>query len=286
MPCIIPRMSGRIVKLVVGKAQKGVTLAEFLSSSLGISGRKAKTLLDGKNVFVNEGRVWMARHKLAAGDRIEALVVDPASRPSSAPFVIYRDSDYLVVDKKPGIVTCGNEGVEGLMHNVQGLQSVVAVHRLDRDTSGCLIMATSVPAMERLVPVFKRHEVVKEYHAIVRGAVRQSHFTIDSDIGGERSVTRVRLLSAGVVASHVCLTIETGRTHQIRRHMASIRHPVAGDRQYGLAEEPDQRFRQIGRQMLHASMVAFTHPVTGKSISVKSGIPRDFLNCLRMLGVK
>ena len=263
-----------------------MTLVEYLAGELGVSKRKAKSLLDRRCVFVNERRVWMAGHRLSAGDSVEVHGSVGGSREASAPAVIYSDEWYVIVDKKPDIITCGADGLEGQLRLALGLPGLAAVHRLDRDTSGCVIFAKKPDALERAIELFRQGGVSKQYRAVVRGMMREETRSITKAISGQPSVTHVRVLDTNRDASYLAVSIETGRTHQIRLHLASIRHPVVGDRQYGPMTAEDGRFRRIGRQMLHASGVRFKHPFTGQTVSVSAPLPGDFRACLGALRLR
>jgi len=283
---MIPAMTTSKQRFRVERSRQGATLVEYLAGELGVSKRKAKSLLDRRCVFVNERRIWMAGHRLSAGDCIEVHGSVGGSRRAPAPAVIFSDGWYVIVDKKPDIVTCGADGLEGQLRLALGLPGLAAVHRLDRDTSGCVIFAKSPVALERAIELFRQGGVSKQYRAIARGVMREESRSIRKAISGQSSVTHVRVLDANRDASYLAVTIETGRTHQIRLHLASIRHPVVGDRQYGLMTEEDARFRRIGRQMLHASGVRFKHPFTGQIVSVSAPLPGDFRACLGALRLR
>ena len=138
-------------------------------------------------------------------------------------------------------------------------------------------------AKPAFIELFESHRVTKTYHAIVSSQVRADLKEITAPIDGKTAVTRLTLLSANRLASHLKLAIETGRTHQIRKHMLAIRHPVLGDKVYSTNIQPHPELRRIPRQMLHASSLTFRHPVTGELVRAKAPFPADYAGCLRML---
>ncbi|MCX7591689.1 MAG: RluA family pseudouridine synthase [Kiritimatiellae bacterium] len=268
--------------LVVSAGEGGMTLLAFLVARLQISGRKAKRLLDGRHVFVNRRRTWIAHHSLRSGDVVE-LAMAPALHPDrNAPTVLVDDPSFLIVDKPPGLVCTGPGSLEAILRSRLAIPDLAAVHRLDRDTSGCLILAKSMSAAEYFSKVFRERRVRKLYHAIVVGRLHEDSFSITSPIDGEPAVTHVRTLDTNREASHVLVRIETGRTHQIRRHLAARRHPVLGDRQYLADVAVTDRMVQVPRQMLHSYRLTFLHPGTGKPFSVTAPLPADFRACLRL----
>jgi 23S rRNA pseudouridine1911/1915/1917 synthase len=269
---------------VVGRLQAGTALLRFVADSLGISGKKAKQVLDARDVFVNDRRVWIARHRLSAGDRVSVLrqAHRPGRKRKSIP-VLYEDDDYLIVNKPPGMLSNGPASVEATVGMALDAPGLRAVHRLDRDTSGCLLLARGSPQFGRMVPLFRQGKVVKGYRVIARGRVDPAVKTIDSKLEDRRAVTRLKVLDANAEASHLLVTIDTGRTHQIRKHLASIRHAVIGDRRYGTRTPATRRAAGAGRQMLHAARLQFVHPVTGRLVRVFAPLPRDFRSCLKAL---
>jgi len=137
-------------------------------------------------------------------------------------------------------------------------------------------------AFDAAVSVFKTHRVLKLYHAICIGRIERRSSTIREEIDGEPAVTHLTSLAANDDATYLALRIETGRTHQIRRHLAGIRHPVIGDRQYGLKTARDPRVQQIPRQMLHATDIEMPHPLQPGNLRAHSPLPADFRRCLRL----
>ena len=259
----------------------GMTLLDFLAEQRAIPKRQAKELLNSRNVLVNRQRTWMARHPLAAGDLVElqesgAGAVSPGKLP-----VLYQDPDYLIVCKRPGMLSNGPDSVESVLRIHLNLPALKAAHRLDRDTSGCQLLAKSQRAFDDVVPLFRKHQVKKCYHVIAAGKVDRVEQDVRIPIDGEPSLSHFRTLDANREASHLFATIETGRTHQIRRHLDMIHHPVLGDRQYGLRYGVTEKAMRTGRQMLHSFSISFPHPRTGQRVFAKSPLPRDFLQCLR-----
>lgn len=269
----------------VSQIEHGWTLLDFLSEHLRISRRRAKALLDARAVFVNRRRVWMARHSLRVGDLVEAQTHEKPARSSVSPEVpvLFQDEHYVIVNKPAGLAVDGPRGVEAICRRQFGSSEIALVHRLDRDTSGCLILAKNRAALDAMVPLFEQRRVVKVYHVLVAGSFPQDVRTIRKDVDGQMAITHVMRLSANARASHLRVRIETGRTHQIRKHMAALRHPVLGDRQYATGPLEDPLLRSIPRQMLHASQVAFAHPFSGNTIRIKAPLPGDFREQLKKL---
>jgi 23S rRNA pseudouridine1911/1915/1917 synthase len=280
----------------------GSRLDRFLAEPLG-SRAQAQAAIDAGLVTV-DGRRRPKRHALRAGDRVvvgDAPMPDgPAASAPAAPYEIaFEDEHLLVVDKPAGVVVHPARG-----HRTGTLSQALAdraaggdepwragiVHRLDRDTSGLLVVAKSDAVHRALKTLLARRELRREYLALVRGHPPARAGTIDAPIGRDRR-DRVlmsidtddprearthfeveRLLARTAL---VRVVLETGRTHQIRVHMAAIGHPVCGDPQYGTAGELG-----LTRQFLHADRLAFAHPVTGEALDVRSQAPADLAAAL------
>jgi len=256
-------------------------LAEFLAGRMGVSKNRAKGLLDRRRVWVNDCRVWMARHRLRKGDIVRILPDSPAASVR----VIYEDDALLVVDKPAGLLSNGEASAESLIRSQRGEPGLRAAHRLDRDTSGCLLIARNDAAYRALEAAFRGHAVGKKYHALVHGNPGRPEFRVSAPVDGLTATTRVRVVDSVPGAAHVIASIETGRTHQIRRHLASVRHPVIGDSVYAPPRLHDPRFREVPRQMLHSSEIALPHPATGARIRAASPLPADFRRCMKLLGL-
>ena len=273
------------LQLTVRPGEAGLTLLEFLAQHLELSRNKAKGLLDQHSVFVNGRRVWMAHHPLRPRDRVEVLQAAPrAARPGRlALALLFEDAHLVVVDKPPGVLSEGPDSVELTLRATLDAPELCAVHRLDRDTSGCLVFARTAAIKAALVPLFREQRIVKVYHVLAGGRVSGAPQAITQPVDGLPATTHLRVLDSNRVASHLLARIETGRTHQIRKHLESIGHPVLGDRTYGAGARVPEELRGIPRQMLHAQRLVFRHPVTAQPVRVAAPLPADFQGCLKRL---
>ena len=319
-----PRFAANIEILTVGRPDAGRPLQDFLSSRFGLSRRSAKAIIDGRSVWVNRRCVWIAHHLLKTGDTIEVprAVVSAAKRQSShsanvpppkdkyapnavnAPNalkglnrgetgpqrhirVLVETKDFVVADKPAGVLSNGGPGTAEDVLRVQlNEPNLQAVHRLDRDTSGCLLFARNYAAYAAAVEVFKTHKVRKEYRAIVAGCFPYAHQRIDAPLDGQPAVSHVLREHSTPDASFLKVRIDTGRTNQIRRHLASVRFPIVGDRTFGLKHARDPRLMTVPRQMLHASSLELPDPtVKGATIKAHSPLPADFRSTLKLFGM-
>jgi 23S rRNA pseudouridine1911/1915/1917 synthase len=294
------------IELRVGADAAGTRLDRFLSTPVG-SRAQAQLLIDAGRVRV-DGQPRPKRHAVRAGELItvdesvEAAVLLPTA--SDAPFEIaYEDEHLMVVDKPAGVVVHPARG-----HRTGTLAQALAgraaggeepwraglVHRLDRDTSGLLVVAKSDPVHRALKDLLAERRLVREYRALVVGHPEARTGTIDAPIGRDRrdrllisidtdqpreALTHFAIERLLAQTALLEVTLETGRTHQIRVHMAAIGHPVCGDPQYGTAGEYG-----LDRQFLHAARLAFAHPVTGAQVDVSSELPADLAAALRIAG--
>jgi 23S rRNA pseudouridine1911/1915/1917 synthase len=291
----------------VPESQDGTRLDRFMASPLG-SRAAAQALIDARRVRVN-GVTRPKRYLVHADDVIEALgPAEVATEPGeatagTAPFTIaYEDEHLLVVDKPAGVVVHPARGhatgtlAQALVGRTQGGEPMRAgiVHRLDRDTSGLLVVARSEEVHRTLKAMLSARSLKREYLALVDGHPSSRSGTIDAPIGRDRRDRRrvsldtdvprearthfevIRLLSSSALLR---VTLETGRTHQIRVHTTAIGHPVSGDPVYGVAG----RFG-LERQFLHAERLAFPHPVTGAPVDARSSLPEDLRKALERAG--
>ena len=255
-------------------ADANVSLLEFIAGRLDSSRKKAKALIDTRRVFVNGRRTWIARHAVRAGDRIEVQAAPPVSASDPIP-VLHEDAYLLVVNKPPGRTVQGPDGVEARLREHCRMPSIQASHRLDRDTSGCLLLSKDPSVHDDLIEQFRRRKVTKTYVAIVYGSVAAPRQSIRDPLDGLSAITHLEVTATGPRATVVRIRIETGRTHQIRRHLASRNHPVLGDKQYGGSRVRDARLRAVSRQLLHAETLRFMHPKTGDVVRAKAPLPGD-----------
>ena len=266
--------------------EEGNTLLEVLADRLRCSKKQAKALLDGKQVMVNSQRIWMAKHKLSTRDQVEVIRSEAATGKKTE--VLKKAGDILVINKPAGLVTNGSaKSLEVRLQREMQNPKLCAVHRLDRETSGCVIFAKNAEAKASMIPIFKEQQVVKIYRAIVNGRVSDQLQTITRDIDGQSATTLVNVLDRTRDASYLELRIKTGRTHQIRKHLASVRHPVLGDKGYAGSKGISEILRTLPRQMLHAYKLIFPLPEQpGQTLRVTAPVPADFKETLKALKLK
>jgi 23S rRNA pseudouridine1911/1915/1917 synthase len=293
-----------VTRLLVPPESAGGRLDRFLAQHPEIGSRAvAERLLDGGAVLV-DGQTRAKSYRLQGGEQVE---FEPPAAPTSTLepeamdlVVPYEDEHLLVVDKPAGIVVHPARGhVSGtLVHGLLALDAEGGdapdrpgiVHRLDRDTSGLLVVARSADAHRRLQDLVRARDVTREYVALVVGRPRSRAGTIEAPIGRDRHDPLRRSLDTDspraavthfaveeLLPQHALLrvTLETGRTHQIRVHLAAIDLPVSGDPLYGRPGDLD-----LDRQFLHARRLAFTHPITGEAVDVSSPLPDDLSRAL------
>ena len=295
-----PQHAAGLNSLTVNKPDPKV-LQDFLALKFSLSRRTAKAMIDGRSVWVNRKCVWIARFALRTGDLVEipSQVVKGARKQSGSEDarretkdvrhvrVLWSNESYLVCDKPAGLVSCDDpKSVETILREQEKIPTLEAVHRLDRDTTGCLMFAKNHAAFLAAVEVFKTHKVSKVYHAVTTGSFKYAHQVIDSPIDGQPAVSKVTREGASADASFLRIRIETGRTNQIRKHLASVRAPIVGDRVFGLKSARDPRLMRVPRQMLHASTLTLPDPLSPHDeISVHSPLPADFRATLKLFGM-
>src|SRR5215218_7985172 len=288
------------VELTVPAEHAGERLDVFLARSAG-SRAAAQKLIEGGAVLV-DGEPRPKRHAVQAGEVVSVgeLAAEPEPEAPPARFAVaYEDEHLLVVDKPAGVVVHPGAGhrtgtlVQALAGRVAGgpdPERPGVVHRLDRDTSGLLVLARGDDVHADLVTALQRRDIVREYLALVEGRPGARRGTIDAPLGRDRrvrtrmstdtddpreAVTHFEVERNLPKATLLRVRLETGRTHQIRAHLKSIGHPVLGDPEYGVPGY------DLARQFLHAPGLAFTHPVTGERIEVASALPDDLAAALR-----
>lgn len=273
--------------LTVARAEEGVTLQDFLSNRLKLSKRAAKALIDQRQVWVNRKCTWMARHNLRPGDVVEAQAGTAVEAVQKVKHVriLAETPNYLFADKPYGMLSIGPGGLEEVLRAQLAEPGIRCVHRLDKDTSGVILIARSDEAFDAAVSVFKTRRVKKLYNFLAVGKIETNPTTITTPIDDEPAKTTIRRIAFNAAATFGSARIETGRTHQIRIHLASIRHPVVGDRLHGLKKSPDQRYMHVPRQMLHAVELELDDPIGRGRLRAHSPLPADFRRCLEMFGL-
>ncbi len=265
--------------------RNGTPLLDYLAECLELSRRGAKNLLDERLVFVNGRRIWMARHLLQTRDVVELLPTAMARPAAAAPIrLLVEDPLFVVADKPPHLLTTGERSLEARLREQLGCPTLRAVHRLDKDTSGGVLLARDDATRRALVAQFTAGRVRKLYHALIAGHLPEPQMEIRAAVDNLTAVSRVRQVSGQSQpprCAHVTVLIETGRTHQIRIHLQQVGTPVLGDRQYFSARSAV--FTAVPRQMLHAHELRFSHPTSGQPVVAVSPLPPDFRQWLRHL---
>ena len=286
----------RWVEHTVTEDEAGRTVQEILTGTLGISRRMIQKLTRAKGIHLNRKNAYLAR-KVRAGDVVAARVTvaeEPGLEPVAMDLaIVHEDAEVLVIDKPPFLLVhpTSPEQARTLAHGVahhfreRGLHAKVRpVHRIDRDTSGLVLFAKSALAHQRLDRQLREGQIERDYLALAHGSVAEDAGVVDAPIGrherhphlravhpgGEHAVTRWRVVERFADATLLELVLETGRTHQIRVHMAHAGHPVIGDRQYG-----GKSVGGLKRQALHASRLSFHHPSTDERLTLESPLPDD-----------
>lgn len=312
-------------KRIFEAAGSGQRLDRWLAALLPELSRARIQQLIEQGLVTVAGRQARASERPPPGAAVEVQL--PQAQPARlAPVqldlpVLHEDAHLLVIDKPAGLAVHPGAGVahatvvHGLLHQVRDLVGIGGelrpgvVHRLDRETSGCLVVAKTEPALRGLQALFKSRRVEKRYRALVHGAPADAG-DLDTAYGrhptdrkrfssrvaeGRRAVTRWRVLGRGGGASWLDVELLTGRTHQIRAHFADAGFPLLADKLYGgtrrearLPEESPLRraAEALGRHALHAASLAFEHPITGQRIACVAPLPADLVKALEVLGIE
>ena len=298
------------IRLRASEESKNQRLDAFLASSLdGLTRSQATRLIESGEVAVN-GRAVSKSYKLAGGEDIAVTLPEPEpveAVPQGIPLdVVYEDADVIVVNKPSGMVVHPAPGhpdgtlVNALLYHCAGTLSGIGgalrpgiVHRIDRDTSGLIIAAKNDAAHQYLSAQLADHTLARTYECIVVGALREDRGTVDAPIarhptdrkrmavvaGGREAVTHWEVIARYPGYTHVRCRLETGRTHQIRVHMAYIGHPILGDTVYGAKKEVPG----LTGQCLHAVGLRFLHPRTHEVMELSCPLPEEFTRMLQKI---
>lgn len=291
----------------VPETESGMRLDKWLAAEdTGLTRTALQNLIESGNIIVN-GKSVQKNYKQRSGDRIEVNIPDPEPlrvEAENIPLdIVYEDSSLLVVNKPKGMVVHPAPGnytgtlVNALLYHcgdsLSGINGIIRpgiVHRIDKNTSGLLIVAKNDMAHAGLSEQIKVHSFTREYEAVACGRFREEQGSIDAPIGrhhtdrkkmcvtdrnSKNAVTHYRVIEQFDKYAHLRLRLETGRTHQIRVHLSYIGHPVLGDDVYG------KPFKGIDGQCLHAKKIGFVHPVTGEYMEFDSELPDYFKEILR-----
>ena len=280
----------------ISKDHEGFTVENYLKQILQYSGRKLQKLTRKKGIRLNGKTVYLQK-KLKPGDTLRVLALQDIAygvQPEPGVIDILYEDDYLMALNKPANLlvhptgrTTGGTLANYLAYHLQQnsiMCTVRPLHRLDRDTSGCVVFAKDSQSQFTLEQQLKNGALKRTYWALVQGTVSPASGTIDAPIGshpnrpnrravnenGERAVTHYRTIQSFTEVSLLELSLDTGRTHQIRIHLAHVGHPVIGDHMYGKASP------YINRQALHASSVSFAGLRDKHEVTVKAPLPEDF----------
>lgn len=303
-------MSSEVINITAAPEEAGTRLDAFIGGNLEeVSRSYATQLIEKGNVSINGNVETSKKKKISSGDEITIEFPEPSTldvTPEDIPLeIVYEDDDVIVVNKPRGMVVHPSVGnwsgtlVNAIMFHcgdslssINGVVRPGIVHRIDKDTSGLLMIAKNDKAHEALAEQLKLHSVTREYTALVYDNIKDDDITINEPIGRDEknrlrravwgsghkeAVTHIHVIKRYGKYTLVKARLETGRTHQIRVHMAYIKHPLVGDELYGPKKQPP--FGLKG-QFLHAGTLGFVHPVTGEYLEFHSELPeilRDIL---------
>ena len=299
---------------IIDETFKGQRIDKYLSIQLaGQSRSYIQKLIETGEVTIN-GHPAKANHKLKAGDEVAIIIPEPVLPDITAEDIpldiLYEDSDILIVNKPKDMVVhpapghTSNTLVNAVMFHckdqlssINGVMRPGIVHRIDKDTSGVLVICKNDHAHQCVAEQLKGHSITRKYHAIVHGILKEEEGTIHTTIGrhqtdrkkmavnvrnGKDAITHYRVLERLKGYTYIECTLETGRTHQIRVHMASIGHPILGDTVYGPGKCP---VKGLKGQTLHAMVLGFIHPSTGEYVEFQADLPAYFIDLLNKLAI-
>ncbi|MBU3805211.1 MAG: RluA family pseudouridine synthase [Candidatus Cellulosilyticum pullistercoris] len=297
------------IKRVV-EEQAGIRLDKYLAQNLTDYTRSfLQKQIEQERVRVN-GKVVGCKYQVKLNDEIEIIIPDPVEVDIVAEDIpieiVYEDDDLMVINKPQDMVVHPAPGnytgtlVNALLYHckdqLSGINGEIRpgiVHRIDKDTSGLLMIAKNDKAHLGLSEMLKTHDIIRKYHAIVYGSFKENEGTVELPIGrspqdrkkmaivqdGRYAKTDYRVIERFKNFTHIELTLHTGRTHQIRVHMKAIGHPLLGDPVYG----PTKSMFGLNKQMLHAKVLGFIHPISGEKLYFESELPSYFISVIDRL---
>ena len=291
---------------VVEEEDKGTRLDQYLVKQLDLTRTRVQNLIKENNIKVNNEKTKVA-YKIEPNDSVRVYIPEVVEKDIEAEDIkldiVYQDGDIAIINKYSGMVVHPAHGhysgtlVNAILFQIKDLSGINGemrpgiVHRLDKDTSGLIIVAKNDKAHTKLTEMFKNKDIKKTYLAIVKGKVSKETGRIETNIGrdekdrkkmsvsrdekkGKLAITTYKVIDSNERYSLLDVNIETGRTHQIRVHMKHIGYPILGDIVYG---RPDNK---IMRQMLHAYKLEFKHPITSEEMVLEAQLPKDFVEAL------
>jgi 23S rRNA pseudouridine1911/1915/1917 synthase len=291
---------------VVEEEDKGTRLDQYLVKQLDLTRTRVQNLIKENNIKVNNEKTKVA-YKIEPNDSVRVYIPEVVEKDIEAEDIkldiVYQDGDIAIINKYSGMVVHPAHGhysgtlVNAILFQIKDLSGINGemrpgiVHRLDKDTSGLIIVVKNDKAHTKLTEMFKNKEIKKTYLAIVKGKVSKETGRIETNIGrdekdrkkmsvsrdekkGKLAITTYKVIDSNERYSLLDVNIETGRTHQIRVHMKHIGYPILGDIVYG---RPDNK---IMRQMLHAYKLEFKHPITSEEMVLEAQLPKDFVEAL------
>ncbi|MCD7872626.1 MAG: RluA family pseudouridine synthase [Clostridiales bacterium] len=291
--------------------EKGIRIDKYISLKIEKISRSAAAKLIDEGAVKANGNIVEKNYKCREDDRISVIIPQPVALEAKAENIpldiVYEDKDLLVVNKPKGMVVHPAAGnytgtlVNALLYHcgssLSGINGVLRpgiVHRIDKDTSGLLIAAKNDFAHAGLALQIKEHSFERAYECVACGNIKENAFTVSQPIGrnpkdrkkmavtfknSKNAVTHINVIKRYSEYTHCRCTLETGRTHQIRVHMAYIGHPIAGDEVYGYKKSP----KCLNGQCLHAKHIGFIHPRTGKWLEFESDLPEYFTQFLNKI---
>lgn len=299
----------------ISDADKGKRLDVYVSEAAEITRSSAQGLIESGDVLVN-GKSESKNYRLRTNDEIEIFEKEPTEllvEAENIPLdIVYEDKDIIVINKPSGMVVHpapGNESgtlVNALLYHCKGTLSGIngvirpgIVHRIDKDTSGLLVVAKNDESHVFLSSLLKDHGIKRVYHAILTGHLKENKGTVNAPIarhptdrkkmaivqGGREAITHYEVIEEYLSFTYAKMELETGRTHQIRVHMSYIGHPIIGDEVYGGGKTPFEKANNklLNGQILHAKTLSFPHPRTKQTVTFECDLPDNFKELLKRL---